>query len=56
MQEALYASNGTPYEPQRLLQPDDIATAVIAALAMARTAEVTDISIRPLQRPSDRGD
>jgi NADP-dependent 3-hydroxy acid dehydrogenase YdfG len=55
MQEALYASNGTPYEPQRLLQPDDIATAVIAALAMARTAEVTDINIRPLQKPSDRG-
>jgi NADP-dependent 3-hydroxy acid dehydrogenase YdfG len=56
MQEALYASNGAPYEPQRLLQPDDIATAVIAALAMARTAEITDISIRPLQRPSVRGD
>jgi len=56
MQEALYASNRTPYEPHRLLQPDDIATAVIAALAMARTAEVTDISIRLLQRPSDRGD
>jgi NADP-dependent 3-hydroxy acid dehydrogenase YdfG len=55
MQKALYASNGTPYEPQRLLQPDDIATAVIAALAMARTAEVTDINIRPLQKPSDRG-
>jgi NADP-dependent 3-hydroxy acid dehydrogenase YdfG len=56
MQEALYASSRRPYEPQRLLQPDDIATAVIAALAMARTAELTDISIRPLQRPSDRGD
>jgi NADP-dependent 3-hydroxy acid dehydrogenase YdfG len=55
MQRALYASNGTPYKPQRLLQPDDIATAVIAALAMARTAEVTDINIRPLQKPSDRG-
>jgi NADP-dependent 3-hydroxy acid dehydrogenase YdfG len=47
-QEALYAKSGQEYHPERLLQPEDIASVVVNALDLPRTAEVTDISIRPL--------
>jgi NADP-dependent 3-hydroxy acid dehydrogenase YdfG len=47
-QEAIYAKSGQEYHPERLLQPEDIASVVINALTLPRTAEVTDISIRPL--------
>ena len=47
-QELLYKKNGREYRPELLLQPEDIASVVINALSLPRTAEVTDISIRPL--------
>jgi NAD(P)-dependent dehydrogenase (short-subunit alcohol dehydrogenase family) len=47
MQEDIHRAEATPYRPERLLQADDVAAAVIGALAMPRTAEVTDIRIRP---------
>jgi NADP-dependent 3-hydroxy acid dehydrogenase YdfG len=47
-QEALYAKSGKEYRPELLLQPESIASMVAAALALPRTAEVTDISIRPM--------
>jgi NADP-dependent 3-hydroxy acid dehydrogenase YdfG len=34
--------------PELLLQPADVASVVINALSLPRTAEVTDISIRPM--------
>jgi NADP-dependent 3-hydroxy acid dehydrogenase YdfG len=46
------AEQGRPYHPERLLQPDEIATVVADSLALPRTAEVTDISIRPMLKPS----
>jgi NADP-dependent 3-hydroxy acid dehydrogenase YdfG len=39
---------GKEYRPELLLQPEDVATAVINALTLARTAEVTNLYIRPL--------
>jgi NADP-dependent 3-hydroxy acid dehydrogenase YdfG len=53
MQQAIYATNHKSYHPESLLQPEDIAAVLTTALALPRTAEVTDISIRPLQKPSD---
>jgi NADP-dependent 3-hydroxy acid dehydrogenase YdfG len=47
---ALFAKEGRPYRPELLLQPEDIATMVAGALTLPRTAEVTDISIRPMQK------
>lgn len=47
-QEALYAKSRKEYRPELLLQPADIASVVINALTLPPTAEVTDISIRPL--------
>src|SRR5262249_6141878 len=47
-QERFYENKGEPYHPELLLQPEDIATMVVAALALPATAEVTDICIRPM--------
>jgi NADP-dependent 3-hydroxy acid dehydrogenase YdfG len=49
-QAAIYASAGAQYRPELLLQPEDVASVVINAITLARTAEVTDISIRPMQK------
>lgn len=49
-QEKLYAKQGTDYKPELLLQPEDIASVVLNALILPRSAEVTEISIRPLAK------
>jgi NADP-dependent 3-hydroxy acid dehydrogenase YdfG len=49
-QEKLYAKQGNDYKPELLLQPEDIASIVLSALILPRTAEVTEISIRPLSK------
>jgi NADP-dependent 3-hydroxy acid dehydrogenase YdfG len=46
----LFELEGKTYRPELLLQPDDVASVVIHALSMPQTAEVTDISIRPLMK------
>jgi NADP-dependent 3-hydroxy acid dehydrogenase YdfG len=50
MQEAVYAAENKIYKPEHLMQPEDIASVVINALNLPRTAEVTDINIRPLKK------
>jgi len=50
MQERLFEQNAQDYHPRNLLQPEDVATMVVAALALPMTAEVTDISIRPMMK------
>lgn len=49
--EKISAQHGRPYRPERLLQPEEIARVVADSLALPRTAEVTDISIRPMLKP-----
>jgi NAD(P)-dependent dehydrogenase (short-subunit alcohol dehydrogenase family) len=51
MQAGLHERAGQPYHAERLLQPADVAAIVISALALSRTAEVTDISVRPTIGP-----
>jgi len=46
--DAIYREAKSRYEPEVLLQPDDIAAVVLNALSLARTAEVTNIMIRPM--------
>jgi len=48
MQAAVCEMEGRPYQPERLLQPEDVAAVVMNALVLPRTAEVTNIHIRPL--------
>jgi len=47
MQERVAREEGHAYHPERLLQPVDVAAAIIAAVTLPHTAEVTDIHIRP---------
>jgi len=47
MQERIYAAEGKPYDPARLLQPEDVATAVIGAVSLPQSAEVMEIRVRP---------
>jgi NADP-dependent 3-hydroxy acid dehydrogenase YdfG len=46
--KALYEIEGWPYRPELLLQAEDIAQLVLNALLLPRTAEVTNVEIRPL--------
>jgi NADP-dependent 3-hydroxy acid dehydrogenase YdfG len=50
MQEQIFGTEDRPYRPELLLQPDDIASVVLNSLCLARTAEVTDVHIRPMNK------
>jgi PAS domain S-box-containing protein len=50
MQAAVHASEGRTYCPEKLIQPDDIASVVIHALSLPKTAEITDVQIRPFAK------
>jgi NADP-dependent 3-hydroxy acid dehydrogenase YdfG len=45
--ERLYETSEQDYRPELLLQPEDIAAVIVNALMLPRTAEVTNINIRP---------
>lgn len=47
----IHAISGRRYDPARMLQPEDVADAVLFALTMGRTAEVTDLYLRPMLKP-----
>jgi len=49
-QRAIFAAEGRPYPPERLIQPADVAEVVLSLLRLPRTAEVTDIVLRPMQK------
>jgi NAD(P)-dependent dehydrogenase (short-subunit alcohol dehydrogenase family) len=52
MQAAVHQIEGRAYHPDRLMQPEDVADVVLNALLLPRSAEVTDIHVRPLAKPS----
>lgn len=45
--EKIYKKKGLPYEKDLLLQPEDVAKAVLNIISMPETAEVTDLYLRP---------
>lgn len=47
---SLHAKEGRDFQPELLLQPEEVASVVVNALSLPWTAEVTDISIRPMQK------
>jgi len=49
-QAAIHRAEGKTYSPKLLMQPEDVARIIIDALKVNRTAEVTDISIRPMRK------
>lgn len=50
MQEALCREEGKVYHPETLMQPEDVAAVIVQALMLPSTAEITDITIRPMIR------
>jgi NADP-dependent 3-hydroxy acid dehydrogenase YdfG len=50
-QVSLHESSGKRYDPERMLQPEDVAEAVLFALTIGRTAEITDLHLRPMLKP-----
>ena len=50
MQERIHADHPEDYHPEGLLQPSDVARAVLASLELPRGAEVTDLYLRPSRR------
>jgi NADP-dependent 3-hydroxy acid dehydrogenase YdfG len=51
LQSKVRALEKKPYCPDELIQTDDVAATVMSALSISRSAEITDIHMRPLARP-----
>jgi NADP-dependent 3-hydroxy acid dehydrogenase YdfG len=49
-QRTISAAEGRPYQPERLIQPADVAKLVLFLLQLPRTSEVTDVVLRPMQK------
>ncbi|NYI03171.1 SDR family oxidoreductase [Allostreptomyces psammosilenae] len=47
MQRKVHQQEGRPYDPERWIDPESVATAVLTALSLPRDAEVTDLTVRP---------
>jgi short-subunit dehydrogenase len=52
MQEAVHRFEKRRYDEEALVQAADVAELVVAALALPRTAEVTDVVVRPMKKPA----
>lgn len=50
MQAGVHQWEQRPYRPEMLMQPDDVANTVVAALLLPRSAEITDLMIRPMRK------
>jgi NADP-dependent 3-hydroxy acid dehydrogenase YdfG len=48
MQAQIHRKEGKLYRPELLLQPADVASVIMNALLLPRTAEITDVHIRPM--------
>jgi NADP-dependent 3-hydroxy acid dehydrogenase YdfG len=50
MQKEILAMEGRAWEPEKLLQPEDVASALVSCISLPRTAEVTELWIRPMMK------
>ena len=50
MQKRAHELAGKPYDAASLMQPEDVAQMVLSALALPKTAEMTDLHIRPMKK------
>ena len=51
MQASVHRIHNKEYRPERLIQPDDVAGVILHALQLPKSAEVTDVHLRPMQKP-----
>ncbi|MFI6350007.1 SDR family oxidoreductase [Streptomyces sp. NPDC050560] len=49
MQARVHQQEGAPYDPGRWIDPESVATTVVAALDLPRDAEIHDVTVRPGQ-------
>jgi NADP-dependent 3-hydroxy acid dehydrogenase YdfG len=49
MQQTAAAAVGATYQPDTLLQPEDVAAVVLNAFAMPWSAEITEVTVRPMK-------
>ncbi|HEY7577136.1 MAG TPA: SDR family NAD(P)-dependent oxidoreductase [Acetobacteraceae bacterium] len=49
-QKTIFELEHRPYRPDMLVQPQDVAHLVTGLLQLSRTAEVTEITLRPMQK------
>ncbi|MGF6824542.1 NAD(P)-dependent dehydrogenase (short-subunit alcohol dehydrogenase family) [Microbacterium sp. ZKA21] len=47
MQARVHQQEGTEYEPERFIDPESVATTILAALDLPRDADITDVTVRP---------
>jgi len=52
LQEAVHLMEHKPYRPEDLMQAEDVATVIINALSLPRSAEITEIQMRQLRQSS----
>lgn len=50
MQQRAHELASKPYDATSLIQPEDVAQMVLSALALPKTAEMTDLHIRPMMK------
>jgi NADP-dependent 3-hydroxy acid dehydrogenase YdfG len=49
-QARIFSVEGRDYQPELLMQPEDVGAMVVATLALPRSAEVTSIAMRPMRK------
>lgn len=47
MQQKVHQQEGVAYDPSRWIDPESVATAILAALDLPRDAELTELTVRP---------
>ncbi len=50
MQEAICKTEGKPYDPSYFIQPSDVAETLLHTLSLPRTAEIIDVTLRPMKK------
>jgi NADP-dependent 3-hydroxy acid dehydrogenase YdfG len=48
-QAAIHAHEGREYKPASLMQPEDVAIAIVSVLTLPYTAEITELTMRSMQ-------
>ena len=54
MQEEVCRLEGSVYDASRFLQPDEVARAVVDAMTLPATAEVTELFLRPIHKSTGK--
>lgn len=51
MQQKVHQLEGRVYRDERLIQPDEVAALLVGLLSIQRSAEITEITLRPMLKP-----